>query len=77
MRSYETTRPQLWTELVKKATAGFEKSGTEGKCIESRELSLPYPKYSNLYEPDKLFTAFYRTVSKEKYGVECVSALQP
>ena len=53
----------------------FQKSGTEGKCIEARGFIIALPEsFSILYESDKLLQLFTDHF-KEKYGVECVSAL--
>ena len=72
---YETTDRCYWTELAKCNQQEFEKSGTEGKCIEAREFIIALPEsFPNLYEPDKLLQLFTDRF-KEKYGVECVSAL--
>ena len=72
---YETTERRYWTELAKCNQQEFLKSGTEGKCIEAREFIIALPEsFPNLYEPDKLLQLFTDRF-KEKYGVECVSAL--
>lgn len=72
---YETTDRRYWTELAKCNQQDFQKSGTEGKCIEAREFIIALPEsFPNLYEPDKLLQLFTDRF-KEKYGVECVSAL--
>ena len=72
---YETTDRHYWTELAKCNQQKFQKSGTEGKCIEAREFIIALPEsFPNLYEPDKLLQLFTDRF-KEKYGVECVSAL--
>ncbi|MDE7132999.1 MAG: MobA/MobL family protein [Lachnospiraceae bacterium] len=72
---YETTDRHYWTELAKCNQQEFLKSGTEGKCIEAREFIIALPEsFPNLYEPDKLLQLFTNRF-KEKYGVECVSAL--
>jgi len=72
---YETTDRHYWTELAKCNQQEFEKSNTEGKCIEAREFIIALPEsFPNLYEPDKLLQLFTDRF-KEKYGVECVSAL--
>ena len=72
---YETTDRHYWTELAKCNQQEFEKSGTEGKCIEAREFIIALPEsFPNLYDPDKLLQLFTDRF-KEKYGVECVSAL--
>ena len=72
---YETADRHYWTELAKCNQQEFEKSGTEGKCIEAREFIIALPEsFPNLYEPDKLLQLFTDRF-KERYGVECVSAL--
>ena len=72
---YETTDRRYWTELAKCNQQEFEKSGTAGKCIEAGEFIIALPEsFPNLYEPDKLLQLFTDSF-KEKYGVECVSAL--
>ena len=72
---YETTDRHYWTELARFNQQEFLKSGTEGKCIEARELIIALPEsFPDLYHPDKLLQMFTNRF-KEKYGVECVSAL--
>lgn len=72
---YETTDRSYWTELARYNQQEFLKSGTEGKCIEARELIIALPEsFPDLYQPDKLLQLFTDRF-KEKYGVECVSAL--
>ena len=72
---YETTDRHYWTELAKCNQQEFQRSGTEGKCIEAREFIIALPEsFPNLYDPDKLLQLFTDRF-KEKYGVECVSAL--
>lgn len=72
---YETTDRAYWTELARYNQQEFLKSGTEGKCIEARELIIALPEsFPDLYYPDKLLQLFTNRF-REKYGVECVSAL--
>lgn len=72
---YETTDRPYWTELARFNQQEFLKSGTEGKCIEARELIIALPEsFPDLYYPDKLLQLFTNRF-KEKYGVECISAL--
>ena len=52
----------------------FEKSGSSGKCIEVRELIIALPESFIKYQPEKLLKIFTEKF-KQKYGVECVSAL--
>ena len=71
---YETTERQFWRELAKYNQEEFRKSGTEGKCIEARELIIALPESFVEYDPYyllKLFTEHF----KKNYEVECVSAL--
>ena len=72
---YETTDRHYWTELARFNQQEFLKSGTEGKCIEARELIIALPEsFPDLYDPDRLLQMFTNRF-KEKYSVECVSAL--
>ena len=41
---YETTERKFWRELAKCNQEEFTKSGTEGKCIEARELIIALPE---------------------------------
>ena len=71
---YETIDRKFWTELARCNQEEFKKSGTEGTCIEARELIIALPESFVDYEPDrllKLFTEHFR----QNYGVECISAL--
>ena len=71
---YETTDRKFWAELVKCNQEEFKKSGTEGKCIEARELIIALPESFVDYEPEmllKLFTDYF----KQNYEAECISAL--
>lgn len=71
---YETTERKFWRELAKCNQEEFVKSGTEGKCIEARELIIALPESFVEYQPDmllKLFTEHF----KQNYGTECISAL--
>lgn len=52
---YETTDRHYWTELARFNQQEFLKSGTEGKCIEAKELIIALPEsFPDLYAPDKL-----------------------
>lgn len=71
---YETTERKFWRELAKCNQEEFVKSGTEGTCIEARELIIALPESLVEYEPNlllKIFTEHFR----QKYDVECISAL--
>ena len=71
---YETTDRKFWTELARCNQEEFKKSGTEGTCIEARELIIALPESFVEYEPDKVLKLFTEHF-KQKYGVECISAL--
>ena len=71
---YETTDRKFWTELARRNREEFKKSGTEGTCIEARELIIALPESFVDYEPDKLLKLFTEHF-KQNYGVECISAL--
>jgi len=71
---YETTDRKFWWELAKCNQEEFVKSGTEGKCIEARELIIALPESLVEYQPDmllKLFTEHF----KQNYGTDCIAAL--
>ena len=71
---YETADRRFWTELAKCNQEEFKKSGTEGKCIEARELIIALPESFVDYESDKLLKLFTEHF-KQNYGVECIAAL--
>ena len=47
---YETTERKFWRELAKCNQEEFVKSGTEGKCIEARELIIALPESFTEYQ---------------------------
>ena len=71
---YETTDRKFWTELAKCNQVEFKKSGTDGKCIEARELIIALPESFVDYEPDTVLK-FFTEHFKQNYGVECIAAL--
>ena len=64
----------FWRELAKCNREDFEKSGTNGKCIEARELMIALPESFIHHDHDYLLK---RVVDefKKQYGVECFAAL--
>lgn len=64
----------FWRELAKCNQEEFEKSGTNGKCIEARELMIALPESFIDYDHDYLLKKMVDKF-KEKYGVECFAAL--
>ena len=71
---YETTDRKFWRELAKCNQEEFIKSGTDGKCIESRELIIALPESFVDYNPSVLLEVFTNHF-RRNYGVECISAL--
>ena len=71
---YETTERKFWWELAKCNQEEFAKSGTEGKCIEARELIIALPESFTEYQPDRLLQLFTNHF-KQNYGTECIAAL--
>lgn len=73
--TYETAPREFWSELAEVNQEEFNRSGTNGQCIEARELIIALPKqysrYTNKEEILELFTEKF----KETYGVECISAM--
>ena len=64
----------FWRELAKCNQEEFEKSGTNGKCIEARELMIALPESFINYDHDYLLKKMVDEF-KGKYGVECFVAL--
>ena len=71
-----TTIPErsFWRELAKCNQESFIQSGTEGKCIEARELIIALPESFVHYDPEYLLKRFTDHF-KQKDKVECISAL--
>ena len=65
---------EFWRELAKCNQEEFEKSGTNGKCIEARELMIALPESFINYDHDYLLKSMVDKF-KEKYDVECFAAL--
>lgn len=71
---YETNPNPFWKELAHESQEDFKRSGTQGSCIEARELIIALPQ--SLYHEDhnallKVFVDHF----KQTYGVECSAAL--
>lgn len=72
--TYSTADQNYWQLLAQTNQLEFKTSQSSGKCIEARELIIALPEYYIELDPKdtlKTFTDFF----KEKYGVECSSAL--
>lgn len=71
---YEIADRKFWRELAECNQAEFIKSGTDGKCIEARELIIALPESFVDYNPSVLLEVFTNHFHRN-YGVECISAL--
>lgn len=72
--AYRTADNEFWSNLARESQQEFKRSGTEGKCIEARELIIALPEVYTQYEPQQVLEDFTEEFHK-RYGVECVSAL--
>lgn len=72
--TYRTADSQFWSNLARESQQEFRRSGTEGKCIEARELIIALPEVYTQYEPQQVLTDFTEEF-RRRYSVECVSAL--
>ena len=72
--TYRTADSTFWSNLARESQQEFQCSGTEGKCIEARELIIALPEIYTQYEPQQVLTDFTEEF-RRRYGVECVSAL--
>ncbi len=64
----------FWRELAKCNQEEFEKSGTNGKCIEARELMIALPESFINCDHDYLLKRMVDEF-KKRYSVECFAAL--
>ena len=72
--TYRTADSTFWSNLARESQQEFKRSGTEGKCIEARELIIALPEVYIRYEPQEVLEDFTEEFHR-RYGVECVSAL--
>lgn len=64
----------FWYNLAKECQEEFRRFGTEGKCIEARELIIALPEEYTQFDPDRVLREFTEQF-KKRYDVECISAL--
>ena len=64
----------FWNDLAKECQEEFKRFGTEGKCIEARELIIALPEEYTQYDPQMVLRSFTQEF-KKRYDVECFSAL--
>ena len=56
--TYRTADSTFWSNLARESQQEFQRSGTEGKCIEARELIIALPEIYTQYEPQQVLTDF-------------------
>ena len=73
---YDTAPEGFWQDLARENQAAYKRSGTEGECIEARELIIALPVEMYRYgEGHMELLKDFVDGFKEKYGVECIAAL--
>lgn len=71
--TYRTADNEFWSNLARESQQEFKRSGTEGKCIEARELIIALPEVYTRYEPQEVLEDF----TEEFAGGMVWSACQP
>ena len=56
--TYRTADNEFWSNLARESQQEFKRSGTEGKCIEARELIIALPEVYTRYEPQEVLEDF-------------------
>ena len=56
--TYRTADNEFWSNLARESQQEFKRSGTEGKCIEARELIIALPEVYTKYEPQEVLEDF-------------------
>ena len=56
--TYRTADNEFWNNLARESQQEFKRSGTEGKCIEARELIIALPEVYTRYEPQEVLEDF-------------------
>lgn len=64
----------FWKDLARESQEEFKRYGTEGKCIDARELIIALPEEYTQYDPQTVLRSFTQEC-KKRYDVECVSVL--
>ena len=72
--TYQTAGPDFWRNLARECQEEFKRFGSDGKCIEARELIIALPESCTKFDPDTVLQDFTDQF-KKRYGVECISAL--
>lgn len=71
---YNTTDDTFWHELARCNRLEFKKSGSAGKCVESRELIIALPEPFCNMDKQKILKDFTE-LFRRTYGVNCIAAM--
>ncbi|MDO4943011.1 MAG: hypothetical protein Q4E73_09300 [Lachnospiraceae bacterium] len=66
----EDATAEFWRNLAKENQQDFRASGTEGNCIEAKELIIVLPENFTKYRADNVVGLFTK-IFHERYGVKC------
>ena len=72
--TYRTAELDFWRNLAKESQEEFKRFGSDGKCIEARELIIALPESYTRFDPNTVLRDFTDQF-KKRYGMECISAL--
>jgi hypothetical protein len=72
--TYRTSEFDFWNKLSEESQRKFNESGTDGRCIEARELIIALPENFVEYNPQNVLEIFTEEF-KARHQVECISAL--
>ena len=72
---FSNVEDSCWDLLAEQNQRDFAKSGTEGTCIEARELIIMLPPSLIEYDHDTVAEVYDFGISWRKYGVGCCAAL--
>ena len=76
--TYRTADSTFWSNLARESQQEFQRSGTEGKCIEARELIIALPEIYTRYEPQEVledFTEEFRRDVYKRQGLRLILSL--
>ena len=56
--TYQTADTEFWKNLAFESQQEFQRFGTEGKCIEARELIIALPEVYTTFDPQEVLKEF-------------------
>ena len=72
--TYQTSELDFWNKLSVESQRKFNESGTDGRCVEARELVIALPESFVRYDSRSVLERFTDEF-KDRRKVECISAL--